>query len=170
MKIDLNALGGRSKHVETSFNEPELELGLEHVRLFDSALFAGDVSGDSVLANVNGTITAAFEIECTRCLELVQYTLPIVFSAEFVASEHFGSEGEHEIDPHNLSANSIDEDQLDLADIVREQILLNLPEQVFCLEDCKGLCETCGVNRNLQDCNCIVEDVDPRWSALKDLK
>jgi uncharacterized protein len=53
---------------------------------------------------------------------------------------------------------------------VREQILLNLPEQVFCKEDCKGLCQKCGANRNLIDCKCDSDETDPRWAALKNLK
>ena len=60
--------------------------------------------------------------------------------------------------------------EIDLTELVREQILLNLPEQVFCREDCKGLCEKCGANRNLINCNCEEKEIDPRWSALKNLK
>jgi len=61
-------------------------------------------------------------------------------------------------------------DELDLTELVREQILLNLPEQTFCNPDCKGLCPKCGQNRNLIDCNCEENETDPRWAALKNLK
>ena len=170
MIIDLCALGGRSRSVEFLVSETDLDLGIEHAQLGGPVNFIGEVSGDGFRSKVSGKADANFKIECIRCLEPVSYPLSIDFTAEFVAKEYFGSEGEHEIDPKNLTANALDDDHLDLIEVVREQVLLNLPEQVFCREDCKGLCEVCGFDRNLQDCDCSVSEVDPRWSALKNLK
>ena len=59
--------------------------------------------------------------------------------------------------------------EIDLAEIAREQILLDLPQQFFCKDDCKGLCEKCGTNLNLKDCDCEDDEIDPRWAALKNL-
>lgn len=170
MIIDLSALAGRSRRVEFSVGEQDLDLGFANVRLAAPAHFIGEVRGDGFRAKVAGKASAAFEIDCIRCLEPVLVLPSIEFSAEFVAKEHFGSEGEHEIDSQNLSADALIDDHLDLTEVVREQLLLNIPGQVLCREDCKGLCETCGANRNLQDCNCRIEDIDPRWSALKNLR
>ncbi|HEX8637491.1 MAG TPA: DUF177 domain-containing protein, partial [Pyrinomonadaceae bacterium] len=64
----------------------------------------------------------------------------------------------------------LDNNKIDVAEIVREQILLNLPEPVYCRDDCKGLCPQCGANRNLIDCKCEEKEIDPRWAALKGLK
>jgi hypothetical protein len=61
-------------------------------------------------------------------------------------------------------------DELDLSQLAREQILLNLPEQVLCREDCKGICPTCGKDLNEGDCKCGEDEIDPRWAALKDLR
>ena len=170
MIIDLIALGGRSKPVEISIDDAEFDLELEHVRLKGPVQFSGQVSGDNVRAKLSGNIATDLEIECTRCLDPVPFSLPIEFTADFVTKEHFGSAGEHEVDPQNLSADSLDGERLDLVGIIKEQILLNLPEQVFCREDCKGLCERCGGNLNLKDCECSAEDIDPRWAALRNLK
>jgi uncharacterized protein len=70
----------------------------------------------------------------------------------------------------DLDVDAITSDELDLKEVVREQILLNLPEQEFCGEDCKGLCQKCGTNLNLIDCKCEETEIDPRWAALKNLK
>ena len=170
MNIDLSALAGRSKHVELSVDANELDLGSEHARSTAPVQFSGDVTGDELRANVRGEVSSTFEIDCTRCLDPVTILLPIEFFSEFVANEYFGAEGEHEINPANLSANSLDGYQIDLVEIVREQILLNLPEQVYCREDCKGICAICGSNRNLSSCDCEAKETDPRWAALKSLK
>ncbi|HLG19688.1 MAG TPA: DUF177 domain-containing protein [Bdellovibrionota bacterium] len=47
-------------------------------------------------------------------------------------------------------------DQLDLSEIVREQVLLSLPMRYLCKEDCLGLCSRCGWNLNLGDHACAV--------------
>ena len=60
--------------------------------------------------------------------------------------------------------------EIDVDEIVREQILLAVPARVLCVEDCKGICATCGTDLNAGDCNCESQDVDPRWAALKSLR
>ncbi len=58
---------------------------------------------------------------------------------------------------------------LELEDIVREQVLLQLPMQRICKEDCQGICPSCGANRNETACSCQPHPGDDRWMALKDL-
>lgn len=170
MIIDLNALGSRSKSVDLDIASNEIDLELEIVRAVLPIHLSCEIDRSDFRTNVSGKIAGEFEIDCTRCLEAVKVPLGFAFDVEFVDAEHFGSSGEHEIDSKDLTADALPGEQLDLSELVREQILLNLPEQVFCKDDCKGLCEICGTNRNLKDCNCNEKEVDPRWSALKDLK
>jgi uncharacterized protein len=79
------------------------------------------------------------------------------------------SDGEALIEETELDEAYVENGEIDLAEVVREQILLDLPEQVYCSDDCKGLCPKCGSNLNLIDCNCIFSEIDPRWAALKGL-
>jgi uncharacterized protein len=69
-----------------------------------------------------------------------------------------------------LDESLVENGLIDTAEVVREQILLAIPDQVFCREDCKGLCPKCGANLNLIDCKCSDDDIDPRWAALRNLK
>jgi uncharacterized protein len=170
MIIDLSALDGRSKRVEIEIATARIDLAGEIARVIDPVRLNCQISGGGFQAEVEGRIETKLEVECTRCLEPVEMPLEFDFDVEFVKAEHFGVEGEHEIDPKNLSADSLGSERIDLEKLVREQILLNLPEKIFCRDDCKGLCENCGTNRNVQDCNCKKEEIDPRWSALKNLK
>ena len=61
-------------------------------------------------------------------------------------------------------------EQEKLSDVLREQILLMLPMQRVCREDCKGICPICGKNRNESDCHCTATMADDRWSSLKQFK
>ena len=58
---------------------------------------------------------------------------------------------------------------VDLGEMLREQFYLALPMQPLCRPDCQGLCPVCGVDRNLERCECQTEWVDPRLSGLKAL-
>jgi uncharacterized protein len=59
---------------------------------------------------------------------------------------------------------------IDLDPIVREQLLLELPEYPVCDEQCKGLCPACGANLNDRECGCDRHVPDPRWAGLKNVK
>jgi uncharacterized protein len=41
-----------------------------------------------------------------------------------------------------------------------------MPFSPVCRPDCKGLCERCGGDRNLDECSCAPVDIDPRWDVL----
>ena len=55
----------------------------------------------------------------------------------------------------------------ELEQILREQVLLQIPMQRVCKPDCQGICPVCGANRNETACRCEVHPTDDRWSALK---
>ncbi len=59
---------------------------------------------------------------------------------------------------------------INLQPIVREQVLLSLPMNAVCKEDCRGLCTKCGQNLNEKECGCDTSFVDPRLAVLKDIK
>ena len=53
--------------------------------------------------------------------------------------------------------------------MLREQFYLALPMQPLCRPDCQGLCPSCGIDRNVDTCQCKTEWIDPRLSVLKTL-
>ncbi len=61
------------------------------------------------------------------------------------------------------------EERLDLDELVREDILLDLPSKYLCSPDCKGLCPKCGKNLNEGPCGCENDEIDPRLEILKSL-
>ncbi|MPN53394.1 hypothetical protein SDC9_201058 [bioreactor metagenome] len=65
-----------------------------------------------------------------------------------------------------------EEDEMDIGEDVRAEMLVELPMNLLCSEDCRGLCPNCGVNLNQKTCNCNGggENSDDRWGALNDLK
>ena len=68
-------------------------------------------------------------------------------------------------DDYLVCADSV----LDLEELARTDILLELPTKVLCSEDCKGLCSQCGKNLNEGECSCEKKQIDPRLAILSQL-
>lgn len=111
-------------------------------------------------------------LSCDRCLK------PIVDPAEsdielliLVERESRAAGGaEHELKERDLGVFYLDGEILETDPILREQLQLNIPMKPLCRPDCKGLCPTCGADRNETDCSCEEQKADPRWAALAALK
>ena len=170
MIIELESLDKSVLNLDFSLAPETIDLEGESVRLIAPVGVKGTLKKSIVTITVIGQISAAAELECTRCLLPVKNNLEILFNAEFVSAEDFTKAKEAELQEQDLDITVYENDKIDVTELVREQILLNLPEQLFCDNDCRGLCEKCGANRNLLDCNCIETELDPRWSALKNLR
>lgn len=59
--------------------------------------------------------------------------------------------------------------EINPAALAWEEFSLALPVKPLCRENCKGLCPTCGTNRNSGGCSCENERIDPRMAALRGL-
>ena len=77
---------------------------------------------------------------------------------------------EKEVDPEEAEVGFYEGNALELNDVFREQVLLALPMQRVCREDCKGICPDCGKNRNQNECQCQKSITDDRWAALQQLQ
>jgi uncharacterized protein len=104
---------------------------------------------------------AEVEQECRRCLD------PVVTEVVVKLDLRFDPEIEPSDETEGLYAADPEADELELLPALREELLLALPDFPVCREDCRGLCPTCGANRNDGDCGCRVESTDPRWEVLK---
>lgn len=170
MVIDLITLGNSPQKFDFSLLPEEIDLESDLAKLKNTVNFKGTLTKHIAQTDVEGEIEMELEVECTRCLQEIEGEFNFAFEATFVAAEHYTSAKEAELNAADLDVSIIEGNEIDLKELVREQILLNLPEQVFCTEDCKGLCPKCGASRNLINCNCIEKEVDPRWLALENLK
>lgn len=108
-------------------------------------------------AVARGAVEAPWAGSCRRCLKPVTGTLRSDVLEVF------------EVEPTEGETLLLDGDRIDLEPVAREAILLELPIAPLCREDCRGLCPTCGVDRNEVDCECAEAPADPRWSGLEDL-
>jgi Predicted metal-binding, possibly nucleic acid-binding protein len=170
MIIDLLSVSDEPLPFNFKIAANEIDLDTEGVQIIGDIEVIGELRKSAAKTDVRGSIKAPVEIECTRCLTPVKRELDIVFDVDFVDRELFPDSRETHLESRDLDTDVIEGNELDLTQVAREQILLSLPEQVLCREDCKGICATCGSDLNESDCKCGGEEIDPRWAALKDLK
>lgn len=119
---------------------------------------------------VEGEFAAIAELECDRCLQPVQLPISSDFRLEYVTPDTYMSFETVELAQEDLALSTFDGEVIDVDDIVREQVLLAIPTQAICRENCKGFCPVCGADRNITDCNCSATEIDPRWDGLRDLR
>lgn len=169
MIIDLNSFGRESTY-DVLIPADEIDLEIDNQRIAGDIAIHATVTKASAATSVNGQIKGLIELDCDRCLEPVTTPIEIPVDLEFVPVDQFSADSERELTAEDLNVDVFDGESLDLKGIAREQILLEIPQQFFCREDCKGLCAKCGGNLNLIDCNCNETEIDPRWAALQNLK
>jgi uncharacterized protein len=115
-----------------------------------------------------GHVSVQMEADCDRCLEPARFPVDSDFELYYrPVSEGYGEDSS--IDASEAEMGFYEGDGIELNDVLREFILLALPMQRVCSEDCKGICPECGQNRNQKECGCHAEAVDERWAALKNL-
>ena len=171
MRIELDKLdetGGQFAH---AYEPEELVLDDEHVRLTGAPEVSGRIIRSGHQVRLRGTITARAEVDCDRCLKAVALPVETSFDVTYVPAADYTAETEAaELQEEDLSLSVFDGVAIDVDELVREQVLLALPTRALCSEECHGLCPVCGTDRNKEACACEAKDVDPRWSALKDLR
>jgi uncharacterized protein len=119
---------------------------------------------------LNGELATRLELLCARCLEPVAQDVTRKFDLLYRPLGTDAGNEELSVTVAEAEVGYYQGDGLLLEDAIREQVLLAVPLKVVCREDCKGLCPTCGKNRNTEPCSCAPPLGDPRWSALKDLR
>lgn len=105
---------------------------------------------------VSGEVSGDFQLACVRCLREFRegFTRPV--------DEAFSSSPEEEDYP-------IDSGTIDLEPMIRDVVVLSIPTRPLHEPDCRGLCPTCGADRNVTDCGHSTEPVDTRWAPLAEL-
>ncbi|MEJ7624347.1 MAG: DUF177 domain-containing protein [Pyrinomonadaceae bacterium] len=169
MIIELESVGKSPRSIRVALDPGEIDLDGEAVRLAGEAILDGEMRRTADGIELIAVLRHEALLDCTRCLESVSKTFEVPFRDIFLEPAAFVPNTEAELSGDDLDKSIAESGRVDIADVMREQILLAVPEQILCRDDCKGLCPKCGADLNLIDCNCADGEVDPRWTALKNI-
>jgi len=128
--------------------------------------------GNQVIKDIRlrGHYSARLELLCSRCADPAEEKNEADFDLIFRPSGVDAVSGERALSEAETEIGYYEESGLVLEDVVREQVLLSLPDRLVCTPDPNGLCSHCGQNLSepLHHIESVTE-TDPRWSALADL-
>lgn len=170
MIIELENIGVRAKAIDETIAAADIRLDVSGAILTEPVRFRGEAVRIDGKAHLRGTLLGAATVDCSRCLEPIERPIEVFFDASFVGPDMIPDDAETALADADLDESVAEDRKIDVSETLREQILLDLPDHPVCNEVCKGLCPKCGGNRNLIDCKCEENEIDPRWAALKDLK
>ncbi|OGP13346.1 MAG: hypothetical protein A3I75_07850 [Deltaproteobacteria bacterium RIFCSPLOWO2_02_FULL_50_16] len=122
---------------------------------------------------MDGVMKLVLHPECLRCLCVFETPLSLPVKTHLIpASEESeeGAVGELELEAGDVEFCFYRHHEIDLKKILREEMLLNIPDRFLCHLECKGLCPQCGANMNTDSCQCRSPAKDARFAPLEKLK
>ena len=119
---------------------------------------------------IRGHIQVRIRAVCDRCLEPADFPVDSNFDLFYRPASQATGEEDIEIDTGETEIGFYEGEGIELKDVLREYVLLAMPMQRVCRQQCQGICPVCGQNRNLVHCGCEAKPVDDRWAALKNLQ
>ncbi|SDY55260.1 uncharacterized protein SAMN05444365_102620 [Micromonospora pattaloongensis] len=142
------------------------DLGLEMIGVPEGADLTLDLRLESVSEGVlvSGTVTGPVEGECGRCLRPINDSLTVTIQELYAYENSTTDETTDEDEVGRMQG-----DLIDLEPTLRDAVVLALPTNPVCREDCPGLCPECGVHLDELPADHTHEQVDPRWAGLSQL-
>ncbi|WP_341230606.1 YceD family protein [Nocardioides salarius] len=162
--LDTRELGrrpGSQREVTLSVPAPA-DLGIDVLLVPEGSPVDIDLRLEAVMEGVlvTGTARAGLVGECARCLEEIHDDVEVPFQELYVYAEHQTSHDEDD------EVSRLEDDLLDLEPQLRDAVVLTLPFQPLCTEDCPGLCPECGARLAGDPDHGHDEPIDPRWAGL----
>lgn len=140
------------------------------VNIDDAVRIADDLVAKSIIGQlrlsrtkegilVQGKLNIAVDRECARCLDAFEHHIPVSVEELYASPRPIGE-----------TEFFVGQDaKLNLAPLLRAEVLIALSHRQYCSDDCKGLCPVCGINLNQDSCDCELDNIDPRLAKLKEL-
>ncbi len=165
MKINTWELENKKEQYKFYYTEDLSHLAKEIKQIIDISpvIVEGTAEKLTDIYLVSGKVKTKLLLECSRCLTTYDYYFENEFSETFIPKDidiNFDNDEEEYL--------VIDTNEINISLIVEETVSLGLPYIPLCKEDCKGLCNTCGIDLNHEVCKCSNEVIDPRLADLAD--
>ncbi|MFY0408108.1 YceD family protein [Solicola sp. PLA-1-18] len=167
--LDTRELGRRpgTQKTVTTTEEAPADLGIDVIGVPESSGIDLELRLESVMEGVLVTGSAAVQLEgqCVRCLEDLHEDLEVDLQELYVYDD-----ADVPADEDDEGVRRLEGDLLDLEPVLRDAVVLTLPQNPLCRPDCPGLCAECGARLADDPDHTHGEALDPRWAALDRLK
>ncbi len=134
MKIVVKAIPFAGVDIQGTISADELTIRPEEIKCLEPLVMMGRAEKQGHIIHAWGKAKTRFHYVCARCLA--------VFDKDF----HQDFDFHYAIDAQMTV--------LDVGEDIRQEIILGFPERILCDEGCRGLCAGCGVDLNVETCEC----------------
>ena len=179
LSLQVNDIAEEGLNLACQVEAEELTLSATDAKIRDGFSLAAEIARVGAGITVTGVLTGTFLRQCVRCLKDYEDPVRLPFAVEYrrqemptlrraklssVESRQAPQEPDEELKRDlYLYAG----DQLDLATMLREHVILSTPMQPLCDEACQGLCPVCGKDRNEGPCSCSEERRSTPFTILR---
>ena len=132
----------------------------DEITAVDPVIVEGIITAYEDIIVMKATIKTKLNLICSRCIDTFIYPIDIDIEERFTNNKDLINDEE---------IMFVEGDSLNITEIIENSIISTLPIKRLCKDDCKGLCSTCGANKNISNCSCNDEDVDIRLAKLREL-
>ena len=157
---DLLSKRSRKKEISLSFPFEKIIFEGDEITAVDPVCVEGMITTYEDMLVMKATIKTKLNLTCSRCLDTFIYPIDIEIEERFTNNEELRNEED---------VIFVEGDSINITEIIENSIISTLPIKRLCKSDCKGLCSSCGANKNTSSCNCNNEDVDIRLAKLREL-
>ncbi len=99
-------------------------------------------------------LETVFEFSCIKCLKKFNEKVLVAMAER----QYLMDRPTEEIrDEHDLFLVRKKDHTIDLAEFLRQEMILHFPLIPVCSKSCKGLCLVCGTDKNKESCHCQEE-------------
>ena len=149
----------------------ELELEEQDPGIQDVLALTAAIRAEEADFLVEGELNGLLRHDCVRCLE--EFAAPATVSFRALYKDQDARRPKRQgagtgvADHEETDCYAVIEQRIELQEMLREQLILSVPMQPLCSEDCQGLCQVCGQNLNVQRCGCKVANTVSPFAILQ---
>jgi uncharacterized metal-binding protein YceD (DUF177 family) len=170
LKVELRSLEHEDLILEEKAWAPALGIDLSPELNPEPLEVHCELSKNGDLISAKGWVKGKMLLACDRCLKPFENGYKSYFEIHYRPQPAETPEAGEEFPEEQAEIVYFTGDLLDIADQIRQTVLLSVPMRILCREDCRGLCGGCGCDLNLEPCRCAEPPSDSRWSALRNFK
>ena len=177
MLLKIDELKGRPRQIE--IDEQAANFEVLHELIDQGALeFKAPVRGllnatwAGSIIEVAGQLETTVILPCGRCLTPVasHLVIDVLICYSDLADDDGAAAEELEVRGEELGLITYTGTEIDLRPDVEQDIIMALPQQLLCADDCRGLCPTCGIDLNQGQCQCERPVFHAGLAALKNFR
>ena len=176
MKIRFDDIPEDGLHLRFSGNEDFLSDAVKAISISGDVRIDPHVRGKidiirrSEDVSFSGAVLGSMRQRCSRCL--ADFTVEKEMKLDLrLRTGGLAAQLQHSAEQEDADIVFVEGLELDPAELILQELLLEIPMKPLCREECPGLCPKCGSLKGSPECRCGDQrEIDPRWEALAGLK